>query len=204
VQLVTDGIVTDLLMSRVPRKGMQGTNGHGFGGLSARAVGKSTMTTVRPPRAASGTALVKRGLKISAAYGHDYVLVVRRLQDPSTLGVGDPDAWKRRGGASIPSPVAVRRVYADGREEVLRGARFVAVERWALRDIVAAGRVVTSDYLTSLDGDDSGLGPTGGRPCRMVAPAVLIGELELVSEPADPSMVPVIAAPWSVAKELVR
>jgi hypothetical protein len=195
VQLVEDGIVRDLLMSRVPRKGMDGTNGHGRGGLSQRAVGKSTFTTVTPPKALSARALRKRALKLAASYGHDHVMEVRRIQDPATRLLGDPSAWMSEDTRGVAPPVAVYRVYADGREERLRGARFVSVERWALRDIVAAGRPVVRDYLSALDGDDSGMGPTGGKPCRMVAPSVIVGELELVPAPGDAAAARLLAPP---------
>lgn len=196
VDLVEDGIVRRVLMSRVPRVGTEGTNGHGRADLASRAVGKASITTVRAPKTLSEAALRKRALKIAASYGHDHVLVVRRLQDPAMRMLGDAGAWMAD-EAAVPPPVAVYRVNARGEEELVRGARFVGVERWALRDIVAAGHLYDRDYLASLGGDDSNLGPTEGGPARLRAPAVLIGELEIVPEPEDPGEAPVLPPPAS-------
>lgn len=196
VELVTDGIVHDLLMARVPRKGLDGTNGHGRATLSHRALGKPSLTEVSVKRTRSTRALRRRGLRLASSYGHDKVLVVRRLQEPATrhldggfVSLGDD------GGLRLPPPVEVIFLHADGREESVRGARFSGVQRWLLRDIVAAGRPVTLDYLSPLDGDYDALSPTAGAPCRLLAHDVLVGEMEVVPASGDPSEARVLPPP---------
>lgn len=199
VSLVEDGIVRRLLMSRVPRAHTEGSNGHGRGGLAYRAVGKGSLSTVKPPRSVSDAAMYKQALKLAASYGHDFVLVVRRLEDPATRpydgseGVGSP--------GSLPPPVAVYRVNARGEDELWRGARFAGVERWALRDIVAAGKLHDRDFLSSFDGDDGALGAIEGAACRMRAPSVLLGELEILPRPEDPGEARVLPPPTPPATE---
>ncbi len=183
VELVEDGIVRDLLMSRTPRRGTDGSNGHGRGSLGQRAVGQASLTRVVPARTLSDARLRKAALRAAAAYDRDHVLVVRRFQHPSLMSWGESEYFD----ASLPPPVEVVRLYADGREERVRGVTFSGVQRWVLRDILAAGRPVTRDFLTALGGNDAVLGPVDGAPCRIEAPAVLIGELEVVPTPPDPT-----------------
>lgn len=195
VELVDDGIVVDLLMSRVPRKDLDGTNGHGRSTLSDRAQGKPAVTFVRPGRADPERRLWKKAFKLASAYGRDHVVVVRRLTHPALRGYGDPDAMFQD-VATVPPPVALVRRYADGREEVLRGAAFAAVERWVLREIAAASGEARHAYLAAWDGDTSNLGPTEGRPSTLVVPeAVLLQELELLPMAGDPSAVHVLPPP---------
>jgi hypothetical protein len=199
VRFVEDGIVRRVAMSRVPRAGVDGSTGHGRGTLSRRAVGKTSLTTVEPARALPATKLRKLAVKAAASYDRDWVLVVRRLEHPSLRTLGSSELFFGDGPA-LPAPVEVVRLYADGREEAVKGVSFSQVQRWVLRDIVAAGKRVVHDFLSSIDGDDSYLGPTEGTPCRLTAPAVLIGEMELLPTAADSSEVrslppPVVAKP---------
>lgn len=201
VTLVTDGIVRTLLMSRVPRKELVGSNGHARGGLGDRLAGRAAQMVVEPDAAVSQRKLLKKAMRLAASYGHDHVLVVRRLQEPAILGAGDGGGFSLFGGdddsgSALPPPMAVWRVYADGREELLRGARFAGVHRWVLRDIVAAGPQVEGSFMQNArGGDTSNLGPTEGLPTWLSAPSVLIGEMELVPDQGDPRAVPVLPPP---------
>ncbi|HMV65794.1 MAG TPA: metallopeptidase TldD-related protein [Myxococcota bacterium] len=192
VRLVEDGIVRDLAMSRTPRRGLGGTNGHAQADLYRRSIGKTSLTVVEPRRALSEARLLREGLKLAAAYGRDWVMVVRRLEEPSATHWDAPDADDP---PPLPSPVLAFRHYADGREEPVRGLTFGGVQRWALRDIAAAGPSVTRDWLGDYDDDVASLDPVGGVAMRLVAPSVLVGEMELVPVPGDPSEVPVLSLP---------
>lgn len=167
VQLVEDGVVQTALMSRTPREGVAASNGHGRGSSSERAVGKAMQLQVTPPKRSSGRSLRRQALKLAEAYDRDYVLIVRR--------------------APYGEPLSVTRLYADGREELLRGASFASMQRYILRDIVAAGAQVEESYKAwrypSL---------TNGWTTWISAPEVLVGEVELVPEPPDPRDAPVL------------
>lgn len=187
VELVQDGIVRTALMSRVPRSDIAQSNGHARGSLSQRGRGRASVVQVTAPKGDSAKKVHKKALGLAKAYDHDYYMVVRRLQEPAARMRDDPFAWLSDEEAQqVPMPLSVVKVYADGREEVLRGARFSAVQRYALRDIAAVGAPVTRDYLASHDGQPADSYPTSGLPTRITAPSVLVGELELVPAPGDP------------------
>ncbi len=181
VSLVRDGIVVALPTSRTPFKGLDTVTGHGRLRLWDRAEGRPAVTTVTPPATVSGAALVSRGLVLAKAYGLDHVVIVRR---PCLVEEGGGD------GPWLPPPVVIVRRFADGREELVRGAAFAAVHRYVLRDLVAAGPSLTVDRLDGWRGDPWNMDPVEGVVVRVTAPSVLVGELELVPASADPARAP--------------
>ena len=194
VDLVQDGIVRTVLMSRIPRKGIDGTNGHGRGFLAQKAEGRAAMMEVTAPKQDTSTKLVKRALKLAKSYGRDYIMVVSRLQEPSIRGLGGNGFFYGLEEGSLPPPVSVKRVFADGSFVTFRGASFAGIERFVLRDIAAAGPQREGTFMASTDGY-GGLGPTEGMPTWMSAPDVLVGEIEIVPSPGDPQDVPLLPAP---------
>lgn len=197
--LVEDGIVRTLAMSRVPRRGLTETNGHARGMVGERPAGRVSLFTVDAPRAGSAAKLASAAARAARVYGRDWWLVVRRFQEPAVLGY-ETGAWFDAEETPLPPPVVVIKRWADGREEVYRGARLAGVERWLLRDISAAGPTVQADWLAPLlPGDWGGLRPTEGIVTRTRAPEVLVGEVEIVPDPGDPMNVPALPPPAAPA-----
>jgi hypothetical protein len=152
------------------------------------------MLTVEPERHRSQALVRKTAIKLARAYGRDWVLVVRRLQEPCVMAL-DTDLFMDE-GIVLPPPVVVVRRYADGREELVRGASFAGIERWILRDIVSAGPEREGDYFAPLQSSSfSALSPTEGMPSHLRAPDVLVGEIEIVPSPGDPRDVSVLPPP---------
>ena len=204
VLLVEDGIVQDLLMSRTPRADLRESNGHARGGFGARARGRVTGMTVEPAKNRSARQVAKQAGRLARAYDRDWIFVVKNLQEPSAMAVGDYSRFPRFDPEqpSLPPPVMLIRRYNDGREEIVRGAVFTGVQRFILRDIAAAGRQHTSSYLVDSTGDPAGYTPTGGLPTWLSAPNMLIGEMELVPTSGDPRSLPVVPPPSLLGEDL--
>lgn len=196
VHLIDDGIVRDLAMSRVPRRGLDGTNGHARSRLGSRQEGRVSVLQIRAARQRSSARLRRQALKLARDYGRDYVLVVRRLQEPAILRLVD-GTWfdDDLAGTALPPPVSLIRLYADGRQEAVRGASFASIQRWILRDIVAAGPSSEGSYLAPLGTSYAALAPTQGIASWLSAPDVLVGEAELVPVAGDPRDVPTVPPP---------
>jgi hypothetical protein len=73
--------------------------------------------------------------------------------------------------SDLPDAIAFRKVYADGREEVIRGGRFAGLTARALRGIAAAG----SDRNTLT----RRLGGPGPAAVTVVAPSILLRDVEV-------------------------
>lgn len=181
VTLVRGGIVQSLLMSRIPRKDLAETNGHARGSAGDRLAGRAAMMEVVPERSLSSNKLRRKALAAAAEYGRDWVVVVRKLQDPA--------ARSNAGGSwlpddttppPLPPPVAVFILHADGSEEPVRGADFAGVERFVLRDLLAAGPSEEANFYAAFEPGGIRSSVTDGMPTWMRAPEVLVGEMELV------------------------
>ena len=208
VELVQDGIVKDVLLSRIPRQGFEQSNGHARGSAGSRLAGRVSQLTVHPPRQEREKALLKRGFKLASSYGHDYVLVVRRMQEDAVrvAGAVGSDAYGilfdgEDGTFSLPHPVALVKRYADGREVPVRGARFASVDRFALRDIQGAGPMQVASFFAPFESGEKLYAPTVGMPVRIEAPEVLVGELELLPTPGDVRSLPRLPPPPMQAQQ---
>jgi hypothetical protein len=177
VTLVVDGIVRDHYASCTPSEAVGSSNGHGRGGSNSLTRGLPTWTTVTPASTVSDRRMMRQALQLAATYDLDHVLVVRRLEEPAVKTLR---SWS---GAApsvsvLPMPIEMVRIYADGREEPVRDASFVGVDRRLLKDLVLAGSSQTATHLMPLSRWSRG--PTSGLPVTLTAPNFLVGELELI------------------------
>ncbi len=167
VELVHDGYVRDLVMSRVPRHDLSTSNGHARGAVQGSWEARLSQWEVQPDRNLGVRAFERRVSRAMKAANTDRILVVRGL------GLG------RLGDLPRPTDAVWR--FADGHEEPVASLQFQRVDRRALRDILAAGggqqhQAYLAPWTTRSHTDgDSGL------PTVITAPgAVLVGELEAV------------------------
>ncbi len=181
VPAVQDGVVRELLMSRVPRKELNGSTGHGRSLGNERREGMPAIVRVTPDRPRSVRKLRKRAIQLAVKTGLPYVLVVRRVEPPA-LAEDFQVAFSGEGPLpGLTRPLEAYRLYPDGREEPVRGLQFLGVDRRVLRDIAAAGG--TSAPVDVLDAGAGSrrfsIGAIGGLPATWAVPSVLITELEL-------------------------
>ncbi len=179
VELVEDGVVKDLLMTRIPRGEFTESTGHARASGGDRYVAFPSVVTVKPKKYTKKRKLSKKGMQLAKQTGNDYVLVIKHIE-PLALTEDFEIAFsgdEQLSGLTTPS-VVVRR-YADGTEEPVRGLKFVGVDRRVLKDIVLAGP--QQDFVGLMDESDGRyfMSPTGGRPVSWSVPSILISEMEL-------------------------
>jgi hypothetical protein len=203
LSIVEKGILKNLLATRQPVKGQEGSNGRArlrgnylantaaFGSLFVRAAESTTLAGLR-----------QKLMELSSQRGKPYGLLVRKMDFPSTASGGEVQRMAARAaqdgtaGRLVSSPLLVYRVYADGREELVRGLRFKGLTARGLRDIVAAGgEPIVFNYLEN----NLPLALTGAASyvaeCSVIAPGLLFEELQLErSEEALPKL-PIVEPP---------
>ena len=141
-------------------------------------------------------------IEICKARSQPYGIVVRKLDFPSSGSVDEVRrllaANARDGGGSHPFsvPVLIYKVYADGKEELVRGVRFRDINARSLRDIRAAGNDTNVfDYLDNgaplaLIGAGSYVAETS-----VIAPSVLVDDLEIRKLDDELPKMPLVPSP---------
>jgi len=197
VDLVVDGVLKNMVMSRVPTKKLSGSNGH-----ARRSPGAGTA------QAAAGCLFIvdneggwNRELKnklieLAKEEGRDYAL---RIASVRTAGIGSSRSdlfsmfmrMQQRGGQqNLGDPIYAYKVYVeDGREELVRGLEFGQIKPRDLKHIVAAGTTPTVyNYI--------GIGISGATPATsIIAPPVLFEELELSKIEQEQDKLPILKTP---------
>ncbi|MCO4772772.1 MAG: hypothetical protein KDA24_22260, partial [Deltaproteobacteria bacterium] len=181
VDLVEDGYVRELLMTRVPRVDRSGSTGHGRGSVGLAPAARMTWWEVAPKRGLSGKAFERKVSAARKAADVDAVLVVRRLDS----------GWD----GDLPDVLDAVWRFPDGTEAPAVALQFDGIDRRTLRQIAAATSAVTvRPYLGPMRA--GGHSPaTRGLPMGVVAPrAVLVEDLELVfgGDVAEPELLPVV------------
>jgi TldD protein len=202
VELVDKGVFKNFLLSRLPIRKFNGSNGHGrlpgpFGSEDAEL----------------GNLLVEASQSVSDAYlkaqlitkiktaGLKFGLLIRRLDFPSTATMSELQSMAQQlqqsGSArTLNQPLLAYRVYPDGKEELVRGLRFRDFSAKDLRDIAAAGN---SPYVLNYVSDGSGLNLADLRreiiTSSVICPSLLFDSIELAREENDVATAPLVPAP---------
>jgi hypothetical protein len=180
VSLVEDGVFKRFLMSRTPRKGFEHSTGHGRSSQLSTVRAHPANLIVSTSRGVSDRELVRRALAAAKQQGLAYVIAVDRITTPEP---GDLDvAMLSDPSAAIGKPSLVKRVYPDGREELVRGAVFAAVQMRALKDLLDIGNAgVPYHYLSAGTGRpfDALFEPPSGIAISIVSPPLVFRDLDI-------------------------
>jgi TldD protein len=208
VTIVDKGTLKDLLMSRRPGPDFEKSNGHGRASFLAGP--KPTMSNLffSSTETVSKDEIKKKFLEACKSERLDYCIVVRQMDNPS-ISIMHQDDFSELlasfGGnaATDRLPLVVYKVYpADGREELVRGARITGFNTRSLRNIAAIGNDdCVYNYLqnqtTGVAGTALGAFGNGqnGLPATVVAPSLLFEEVEVRGARGEPKRLPLLPEP---------
>ncbi len=195
VQLIKDGKLVGLLMSRAPTGKIAKTNGHAkyfeepYGPRFVGFVGNLVIETNKKNTIAE---LMTELKKLAIENGNEYAIVITRLQTASPKS--QMERYRRIYGARgkaqplLASPVVAYKIYTNtGEMQLIKGLDFSQVTPRILRDIVATG---DSEYVHNfVYYDDNG----NAFPVSVVAPAVLVEEMDLVQKQSDKTKAPIVS-----------
>jgi TldD protein len=209
VSLVESGILKDLLMSRRPGPDFMYSNGHARSALLSDPVPLSSNLILQATDALKPDDMRKKFLDSCRSDGHEWCLEVKRMDNPALSAVRQEDfsefIAELGGGISNGDrvPLLVYRVYvADGHEELARGAILEGLTLRSLRNILAVGD--DPSVLTYMLNSQEGLGGTAlgafgsaqdGIPSTVVAPSLLLDDVEIRGFHGEPSRLPLDPAP---------
>jgi predicted Zn-dependent protease len=208
VTIVDRGMLKDLLMSRRPGPDFGKSNGHGRASFLADPRPTMSNLFLSSTETVSKDEVKKKFLEACKSEKLDYCMVIRQMDNPS-ISIMHQDDFSELlasfGGnaATDRLPLVVYKVYpADGREELVRGARITGFNTRSLRNISAIGNDdFVYNYLqnqtTGVAGTALGAFGNGqnGLPASMVAPSLLFDEVEIRGARGEPKRLPLLPEP---------
>jgi predicted Zn-dependent protease len=209
VSIVENGILKNLLMSRRPGPDFLASNGHARSANLSTPQPLSSNLFLQSSDALKPGDLRKKFLDACHADGHDWCIEVKRMDNPALSAVRQDDFSEFIGGIAggiatgERMPLMIYRVYvADGREELVRGGRIESLTLRSIRNMLAVGDdVAVFSYMQNPAGGFAGtaLGAfgaaEGGIPSTVVAPSLLLEEVEIRGFHGEPRRLPNVPAP---------
>lgn len=183
VLVVENGILRNFLMSRLPVPGFARSNGHGRAQPGMVPVSRQSNLLVESSKRAPGGELRRLLQAEIRKQNKPYGLYFEKVTGGFTR--------TRRGGlqAFTVIPLVVYRVYADGRpDELIRGADIVGTPLASFSKILATGDA--PEVFNGYCGAES-----GNVPVSVVAPALLVAEIEIQRQPESKDIPPILPRP---------
>ena len=199
VNVVEKGVLKSYLLTRQPIRGYSQSNGHARlpGPFGADMATMSNLFVSASETVPAGE-LKKKLLDLVQARNLPYAIIVRRLDFPSTASVEEIRRIlsSSQTGHPVSPPVLAYKVFPDGHEELVRGLRFRGLTVRSLKDIAAAGDdSVVLEYLENA-APLSFVGASGfSTEVSVVAPSILIDDVEMHPAEDEPPKLPVVPAP---------
>jgi TldD protein len=197
--VVEKGVLKSYLLTRQPVRGFEGSNGRarqpgGMGGSTAAISNLFISSSETVPVAE----LKKKMIDLMNTRGKPYGILIRKMDFPSTASLDEARRLisASQGSRPVSIPILAYRVYPDGREELVRGLRFRGFSARSLKDILATGddsntfEFMDSPAIFALVGAAS----FNSEAC-VVAPSILIDDLELHPIEEELPKLPVVPAP---------
>ncbi len=209
VQVVENGSLKNLLMSRRPGPDFSASNGHARSALLSDMRPLASNLFLQSNGGLDSAALKKKFLDACRDDGHEWCLEVKRMDNPALSSIRQEDFSDFLGGIAggVASgeriPLVVCRVYvSDGHEEMVRGGHIEGLQLRAIRNILGIGNDETVfPYMQNTAGGFAGtaLGAfgsaQGGIPSTVVTPSLLLDEIEFRGFHGEPRRLPLVPAP---------
>jgi predicted Zn-dependent protease len=208
VTIVEDGKLKDLLMSRRPGPDFENSNGHGRSAFLADPIPVMSNLFFSSAETLSKDDLKKKFLDSCRSEKLDYCMVIRQMDNPSISLLHQDDfsellASFGGNAATDRLPLVVYKVYpADGREEIVRGARVSGFSPRMLRNIEGIGN--DNFVFNYMQNQTAGVAGTAlaafgtaqnGLPAAVVAPSLLFEEVEIRGARGEPKRLPLLPEP---------
>jgi TldD protein len=183
VEVIKDGVLENFLMSRMPIKGFDSSNGHGRNQPGLMPTGRQGNLIVTSTQSVPESELRQKLIDEVKKQGKPYGLYFDDIQGGFTLTTRSlPQAFQVL-------PVIVYKVYADGRpDELVRGVDIVGTPLAALTRIMLTGD--QQHVFNGVCGAESGQVPVSA-----AAPAMLFSEMEVQKRQHSHDRPPILPAP---------
>jgi len=204
LHLIEKGVLRAFLLTRQPVRGFEGSNGRARmpGSYGASAAGISNLF-IGSSETTPAAELKQKLIELCRTRDKPYGIMIRKMDFPSSASLDEARRLLSGSQGStrpVSLPILVYKVYPDGREELVRGLSFRGLNTRSLKDILAAGDDSTVFEFMNSPAPFALIGASSftAETC-VVAPSILIDDLELHPVEEELPKLPVAPAP-----ELVR
>jgi TldD protein len=209
VEVVTNGLLLNFLMSRRPGPDLEKSNGHGRAAYLGDPRPMASNLFFTSSSGISPDEIRKKFVDACKQNGNKWCLIVRAMDNP-VLGVREQEdlsdiVMGAASGAATGDrlPLLIYRVdAADGRESLIRGARLTGLTLRAVRNIAAIGNDSTQfDFMQSQQAGFAGTAlaafgaADSGVPSSVIAPSLLLDDVEVHGARGEPERLPLVPPP---------
>ena len=183
VEVIENGILKNFLMSRMPIKNFDNSNGHGRNQPGLMPTGRQGNLVVSSTQSVPESEMREKLIELVKKEGKPYGLYFDDIQGGFTLTTRSlPQAFQVL-------PVIVYKVYPDGRpDELVRGVDIVGTPLAALTRIITTGD--KQHVFNGICGAES-----GSVPVSAIAPSMLFSEMEVQKRAHGHDRPPILPAP---------
>jgi TldD protein len=207
VTLVENGVLKAYLMSRQPMRTFTASNGHGrlpgpYGGEAAVIGNLFIQASQQTPQSQMKAKLIERLQKSGLKYG----MRIQSLDFPSTADVQEledivREMQKKGYVRTVTAPLLAYKVYPDGHEELVRGARFHEFSAKNLRDLeLASDTPYVLNYVNNGTSFDIPGAASDATTSSVICPALLIEDVEIGHSESESTKPPLVPPPALVAQ----
>jgi TldD protein len=205
LRVVEKGALKSYFLTRQPVRGFEGSNGRArIPGNFGAAFATITNLFVNVSDGVPPAELKKKLIELCQTRTKPYGIIVRKMDFPSSASIEEMRrlvGGSQGGGRPVSLPILVYKVFPDGREELVRGLRFRGLNVRSLKDILAAGNdAAPFEYMESaapfalMGASGFSIGTT------VIAPSILIDDLELHPIEDEQPKLPVVPAPELITR----
>lgn len=191
VTLVENGVLKTFLMSRIPVKGFNKSNGHGRlqieYGWYRDLVPRQGNLIIEVSQSIKESELEERLIEECKKQNKPYGIIITTTAGGATI---TGRFWIQ---SFVQVPLVIYKLNLDGSKEMLRGARFGGTPLVSLDEIVCFGDkpYISNGYCGA---------ESGSVPISAISPSVIISSLELQKEPTKKEKPPLLPSPFIVGK----
>jgi len=210
VTIVENGMLKNMLMSRRPGPDFQMSNGHARSSMLSDPLPLSSNLFFQSSAAVSPADLRQKFLASCKDDGQQWCIEVKRMDNPALGALRQQDFGEFMGqiggdiGSGARMPLALYKVYvSDGHEEPVRQGVIEGLTIRSLRNMLGIGNDLTV-YTYMQQNSAAGLAGTalgsfgsaqGGIPSTVIAPSLLLDEVEIRGFHGEPRRLPLVPAP---------
>jgi TldD protein len=209
IDVVTNGVLLNFLMSRRPGPDLDHSNGHGRSAYLGEPRPMASNLFFSSSDGVSADEMKKKFMAACKENGNKWCVIVRAMDNP-VLGVREQDDLSdivmgaaSGAGTGERLPLLIYRVdVADGRESLIRGAHLAGLTVRAIRNIAAIGNDQTAfDYMQSQQAGFAGTAlaafgsADSGVPSTVIAPSILLDDVEVRGARGEPERLPLVPPP---------